>query len=89
MQLRDSQPVLHGEEARRMSEDSLLLGTGAGEYAGIVGYEEARQTEGVGHVEEVRRLVSGIAIDGSRNHARVVGHDGDTAAAQEGKGSHD
>ena len=89
MQLRNAQTVLYGEETGRVPEDALALGGGAGQHTGIVGQEDAWQTEGAGDIEEVGGLVGGVAVDGAGHHARIVGHDGHAAASEMGEHGHD
>ena len=89
VELGHPQAVLHGEQPGGVAEDALALGGGAGQDARVVGQEDARQAERVGHVEEVGGLVGGVAVDGAGQHARVVGHDGDAAPSEMGERGHD
>ena len=89
VQLGHGQAVLDGEEAGGVAEDALAFGRGAGQHPGLSARKTHGQPEGPGHVEEVRRLVGGVTVDGAGQHARVVGHHGHTASAEVGEDGHD
>ena len=65
------------------------LGAAAGQHAGVVGQEDERQVEGVGHHDEVRRLVGGVGVDRAGQHLRLVGDDRDGMPAEVGQRADD
>ena len=65
------------------------LGLGADHDAGGIAQEQQRHVEGVAQLQEPRRLVGPVGVDGSRQVRRVVRHDAERPAFDLGeRGQH-
>jgi hypothetical protein len=82
MQLDRRRGGLGGEHPGTTAQHATALGAAARQHSRVVGEENDRQVEGIGHQDEVRCLVGGIGVDGPGQYLRLVGHDGDGMPAK-------
>ena len=76
------------EQPGAMTDQRGLLDLGSHHHAGRVAQEQDRDIEGIAKLQEARRLVRAVRVDGAREVRRVVGNNAERLALDAGEGRH-